>query len=306
VQPRQAAALGLLVSLTALTRLDLVLLAGPIGLAALRAPRRTLPAFVLGFAPLVAWETFSVVYYGVPFPNTAYAKLATGIPKDELLRQGGTYFLDSLARDPITLFVIVAGLGAALVRPGARVAGVAVLVYLVYVARIADHADAHPGFDPGPVARMQRNRRRFHERRVFDPHRGWKRREARRVDDDLVGHPAVGEHAEQRGSADLAELLRAGPTVFTVAARDHRVNRDLRPGVGLARDLVPQRVDRQPRPDHLEIGATDPRRSHPHAHPRPVRHRHVDDLHAIGGVSHRSHARSLAGNRAACCVVRPA
>jgi arabinofuranosyltransferase len=74
--------------------------------------------------------------YGVPFPNTAYAKLATGIPGDDLVRQGVTYFLDSLGRDPITLFAILAGLGAALVRPGARAAGLSVLVYLVYVARI--------------------------------------------------------------------------------------------------------------------------------------------------------------------------
>jgi arabinofuranosyltransferase len=136
-QPRRAALTGLLVGLAALTRLDLVLLAAPIGLTRLRDLRRTLPAFVLGLAPLVAWEIFSVIYYGVPFPNTAYAKLATGIPADELLRQGITFFLDSLEHDPITLFVTTCGVGAALASgSGSRVAALAVLMYLVYVARI--------------------------------------------------------------------------------------------------------------------------------------------------------------------------
>jgi arabinofuranosyltransferase len=134
--PRRAFAGGLLVGLAALTRLDLILLAGPVGLFGLRHLRRTLPAFVLGLAPLAGWELFSVIYYGVPFPNTAYAKLATGIPPDELLRQGVTYFLDALQRDPLTLFVIASGASAALSRSGSRIAGLAVLAYLAYVARI--------------------------------------------------------------------------------------------------------------------------------------------------------------------------
>jgi arabinofuranosyltransferase len=135
--PRRAAIAGVLVALAALTRLDLILLAGPIGLAWLRHPRRTLPAFLLGLAPLVVWEIFSVIYYGVPFPNTAYAKLATGIGGDELLRQGLAYLLDSLERDPITLFVTACGVGAALGwGRGLRLVALAVLLYLVYVARI--------------------------------------------------------------------------------------------------------------------------------------------------------------------------
>jgi len=43
---------------------------------------------VVGFAPLLLWELFAVVYYGFPFPNTAYAKLAAGIPSSELWLQG--------------------------------------------------------------------------------------------------------------------------------------------------------------------------------------------------------------------------
>jgi arabinofuranosyltransferase len=34
---------------------------------------------VLGFLPFILWEIFAVFYYGFPFPNTAYAKLNSGI-----------------------------------------------------------------------------------------------------------------------------------------------------------------------------------------------------------------------------------
>jgi arabinofuranosyltransferase len=63
----------------------------------------------LGFAPLLAWMLFSVAYYGFPFPNTAYAKLDTGIPAGELLRQGLRYLESSARLDPLTPAVIVMG-----------------------------------------------------------------------------------------------------------------------------------------------------------------------------------------------------
>ena len=50
-------------------------------------PRAWLP-IVLGLLPLVAWEIFSIIYYGFPFPNTACSKIKTGIPEPELLQQG--------------------------------------------------------------------------------------------------------------------------------------------------------------------------------------------------------------------------
>ena len=125
---------GTLVGLLGMTWLDLLLLGTPVGLSALRSWRSTLPAFAAGFAPLVAWEIFSIVYYGVPFPNTAYAKLATGIPQHELSIQGLTYFLDSLDRDPVTLFVIAGGIAAALAAGRrALLPGLAVIAYLLYV-----------------------------------------------------------------------------------------------------------------------------------------------------------------------------
>ncbi len=66
---------------------------------------------LLGFMPLLIWEMFSLMYYGFLFPNTAYAKIATGIPQVHLIKQCGYYVLNSLRWDPITLVVIfLAGL----------------------------------------------------------------------------------------------------------------------------------------------------------------------------------------------------
>lgn len=70
----------------------------------------TLRTMLLGFTPFIAWEVFSIVYYGFPFPNTAYAKLHTGLGRMDLLEMGYLYFLNSIHWDPITLLVI--GFGA--------------------------------------------------------------------------------------------------------------------------------------------------------------------------------------------------
>jgi len=60
----------------------------------------------LGFLPLVLWEIFSVIYYGFPFPNTAYAKLGTGLWKIDLIKQGLWYYAFSWKRDFITLLIL--------------------------------------------------------------------------------------------------------------------------------------------------------------------------------------------------------
>jgi arabinofuranosyltransferase len=65
-----------------------------------------LRVLAIGLAPFLAWELFALIYYGTPFPNSAYAKLATGIPRTALIRQGLLYFLNSLRVDPVTLCVI--------------------------------------------------------------------------------------------------------------------------------------------------------------------------------------------------------
>ena len=101
-----------MLALLGTTRLDLLVLGGTLGALSLRNLKHTTLPFLVGFWPLLCWEIFSVVYYGVPFPNTAYAKLATGISQSELTHQGFVYLLDSLNRDPLTLFVILSAIVA--------------------------------------------------------------------------------------------------------------------------------------------------------------------------------------------------
>ena len=72
-----------------------------------------LAVILAGAFPFVLWEVFCVIYYGFPFPNTAYAKLGTGIPSGELWMQGVYYFVHTLQRDPMTLAMV----GAAIVVP---------------------------------------------------------------------------------------------------------------------------------------------------------------------------------------------
>jgi len=97
-------------ALCALTRMDIALLLVPALAAVLidYGPVRSLRPVVAASAPLIAWELFSIVYYGQPLPNTAYAKVGGGIPQFERLEQGFYYLLDSLNRDPLTLTAIAA------------------------------------------------------------------------------------------------------------------------------------------------------------------------------------------------------
>jgi arabinofuranosyltransferase len=68
---------------------------------------QVLKELAFGLVPILAWEFFSVFYYGFPFPNTAYAKLNTGIPSLILIQQGVDYLLNSLHWDALTLFIII-------------------------------------------------------------------------------------------------------------------------------------------------------------------------------------------------------
>jgi arabinofuranosyltransferase len=79
--------LSLLASLVMLNRIDAGLLVLPVLLVAVwkNGLRRSIVPVALGMLPLVAWEVFSLIYYGFPVPNTAYAKLDTGAERGELV-----------------------------------------------------------------------------------------------------------------------------------------------------------------------------------------------------------------------------
>ena len=135
IADRRILVLSLLTSLLMLNRLDTGLLVLPMfGLELWRnRPHRSWVSAATGMLPLVAWEVFSIVYYGFPFPNTAYAKLGPGVPRGDLLYQGLLYLLDSINNDPITPLVIAVAVLSpwALRRGGSTSAGI--FLYIAYV-----------------------------------------------------------------------------------------------------------------------------------------------------------------------------
>jgi arabinofuranosyltransferase len=102
--------LSLISSLAALNRLDSFVIFLPALLFAFWKSDNKIEALkylALGQFPIILWEIFSVIYYGFPFPNTYYAKLNHMMPKDQVLIQGGNYWIQSLLFDPVTLFTII-------------------------------------------------------------------------------------------------------------------------------------------------------------------------------------------------------
>jgi hypothetical protein len=92
----------------------------------------------VGLLPLVVWEAFALFYYGFPLPNSAYAKLGTGIARADLAAQGVAYLRNSLLWDPVTLAATAVGVGLALAgrRPREMALGAGVLLHLAYVVAV--------------------------------------------------------------------------------------------------------------------------------------------------------------------------
>lgn len=139
---RWVAKLTTLTSLLYLTRPDEILIVlPPLAVACWQARRAGLwRPVAIGALPAAAWTAFSIVYYGFPFPNTAYAKLSHGIDQAELWQQGVLYAVDSLNRDPLTLifigFAVLLGAARRAGGPLARAWAVGIVLYLAYVMRI--------------------------------------------------------------------------------------------------------------------------------------------------------------------------
>jgi arabinofuranosyltransferase len=133
-------ALCLLAALAAVNRQDVILIYLPMLVYAFWQVRgrKALVAVAAGFSPLILWEIFSMLYFGFPVPNTAYAKLHTGVASSLMARQGLAYLLNSIKIDPLTILVI----GLALLVPFAfrirkqMAASLGLLFVLVYIIRI--------------------------------------------------------------------------------------------------------------------------------------------------------------------------
>ncbi|HXF84915.1 MAG TPA: hypothetical protein VNK49_05945 [Anaerolineales bacterium] len=136
--------LTLMASLLTLNRQDVILLVLPALLWAFwnrGVSRQSVKALALGFIPVLAWELFSIFYYGFPFPNTAYAKLNTGVEEGVLIQQGLDYLLNSLHWDPLSLFLVACAAVAALNVSGKEGAALKALLigiglYLLYIVKI--------------------------------------------------------------------------------------------------------------------------------------------------------------------------
>lgn len=139
--PTSSFILALLAALGMVNRLDTMLLYAPALVYALIRARslKALGMMVLGALPVVLWELFSLFYYGVPFPNTAYAKLTSAlISRQDLMREGLNYLTNSAKADTITLFATGLGVLLPLITKTWRKLPIAMgvglyLLYVVYV-----------------------------------------------------------------------------------------------------------------------------------------------------------------------------
>jgi arabinofuranosyltransferase len=133
--------LAFLSGLMTLNRPDTFLLALP-ALAMVLRPAwkswRTWWLVTKAFAPLLLWELVALVYFGFPFPNTAYAKLGMGIPAFSMMRQGLAYFVSELVFDPLAMVILALAMVAPLLAHERRLRPVSVgfLLYALYLVRI--------------------------------------------------------------------------------------------------------------------------------------------------------------------------
>lgn len=136
----RAGLVAFLTALICLNRPDLILLTGPLLAAAVwrvRSSNGELLRCAAGVTlPILAWGAFSTYYYGFPLPNTAYAKLGTGIPATEAVLQGLRYLLNSAALDPLTLGCMIVATVSCRRSSLGPVPMVGVWTYVAYVVWI--------------------------------------------------------------------------------------------------------------------------------------------------------------------------
>ena len=145
--PKKLLILSFIASLGVLNRMDSLLLFFPAlsydFYKCLKFKFKLLNSFrsvIIGFMPFILWEIFSIIYYGFPFPNTAYAKLNTGVPSGVLIEKGLLYLGSSFygRQDIVTPVVIVLGIFAAFFIKDKKVKYIAcgIILYLLYVVKI--------------------------------------------------------------------------------------------------------------------------------------------------------------------------
>lgn len=133
--------LAIITSLLLLNRMDLglIVLPGLVWTFIEKPEWKRLLYFGIGLIPIFLWEIFSFIYYGFPFPNTAYAKLNAGIPVGEYLVRGLLYYVQLISFDPVTFIVIISVTFCGLVfgisgkLKAISLGGALYLVYIVWI-----------------------------------------------------------------------------------------------------------------------------------------------------------------------------
>lgn len=127
--------LSLLASAIYLNRPDGVVLVGPALVQAAWQHRKVTP-LLIGSLPVIIWSAFSLLYYGSPIPNTALAKLATGIPLSTSIQQAINYIDWTLHNDPMTIIVIILGSIAGLIQVKLRALSTGLVLWVMYLCAI--------------------------------------------------------------------------------------------------------------------------------------------------------------------------
>lgn len=124
--------LSFLLSLIFLTRPDAIFLLLPALLMRFWQTKSWKLIF-LGSLPAVAWVIFSLFYYGAPVPNTALAKVATGVNLYGRIEQALQYFIWVWDNDPITLAIMTLGCMVGFADRCCRSLALGLLLFLVYL-----------------------------------------------------------------------------------------------------------------------------------------------------------------------------
>jgi arabinofuranosyltransferase len=131
----------LLAAAVVLTRQDHLVIVTPLLVAWItrKGMRRAVVPLLAGALSVAAWELFSFVYYGNLVPNTALAKLNTGIPASAKVVQGLRYVGDFALRDPAGFFILASCLVYLVtLREDLKARAVAggIVLYLLYIVSI--------------------------------------------------------------------------------------------------------------------------------------------------------------------------
>jgi arabinofuranosyltransferase len=142
---RQLEIVAILAGLALLTRHDSLTLLWPIIVYVIfksytcNTKAFTLRIISITTTPLAIFTIFSVIYYGFPFPNTAYAKLNTGIDNNFLIDQGFRYFQHTYKNDIITFMTISSAILLCISRttpPKLRLLALGILSNLLYIMKV--------------------------------------------------------------------------------------------------------------------------------------------------------------------------